>query len=135
MPAAKIDPRTVRHIVALETALARRDPGTISGGLAALLDADFVERGASGRRWDRAAVVAELDRPPVAAATLELDEFALESLAEGVVLLTYRSVDTTPSGGRREVRRVSIWIRRDRGWRVRFHQGTPVPSPNEGRAE
>ena len=44
-------------------------------------------------------------------------------------------VDTTPLGGRREVRRVSIWIRRDRGWRVRFHQGTTVPAPNQGRAE
>ncbi len=130
MRARATDPRTVRRVVALETALARRDPSTVPGGLAALLDADFVELGASGRRWDRAATIAELDRPPGGALTL--DEFAVERLGEGIVLVTYQSFETTAPGGRREVRRLSIWIRRGRHWRIRFHQGALVPPGGRG---
>lgn len=126
MPFEATDPRTIRHIVALETALARRDAAAVRGGLAALLDADFVELGASGRRWDRAAMIAELDRPP--SGVLALDEFAVEPLGDDVLLVTYRSIEATFPDVCREVRRVSIWIRRGRQWRLRFHQGTLVPS-------
>ncbi len=130
MPARKMDPRTIRRIVALETALARRDPDAVAGGVAALLDDDFVELGASGRRWDRAAMIAELDRPP--SGVLALDEFVVEPLGADVLLVTYRSVETPTTEARREVRRVSIWIRRGRQWRMRFHQGTIVPPGGRG---
>jgi len=41
----------VRELLRLETALANRDAAGIDGGLAALIADDFVEIGASGRRW------------------------------------------------------------------------------------
>ena len=48
----------------LEIALARRDGTAIPGGLAALIDDDFAEIGASGRRWDRAAILELLGSGP-----------------------------------------------------------------------
>jgi hypothetical protein len=49
-------------------------------------------------------------------------------LAEGVVLVTYRSVRTDLESGKvLQARRSSIWILRADGWKMRFHQGTPIP--------
>ncbi|MFJ3974004.1 DUF4440 domain-containing protein [Streptomyces sp. NPDC090021] len=92
-----------------------------------LLDPDFVEVGASGRRWDRQAMLAALpemeggaeDGPRYEPAGMTGVE-----LAPGVVHLTYETV----IGGRR-ARRSSIWRSSDdgSGWRMYYHQATPVP--------
>ena len=86
-----------------------------------LLHPDFVEFGASGRVWDRAAVLAALAAEP--GAQPEVSELASAELGDGVVLVTYRAAraDGTAS------RRASVWVRDEAGgWRVRFHQGTPA---------
>ncbi|MFJ6784058.1 DUF4440 domain-containing protein [Streptomyces yangpuensis] len=92
-----------------------------------LLDPEFVEVGASGRRWDRRAMLAALpemeggaeDGPRYEPAGMTGVE-----LAPGVVHLTYETV----IDGRR-ARRSSIWRRSDdgSGWRMYYHQATPVP--------
>ena len=91
----------------------------------ALLDPEFVEFGASGRRWQRGEIVAALAADPDYAAPMVLD-LAGVSLAGGVVLVTYTSDD-----GMRRCRRSSIWRRTTDGWRILFHQGTLVP-PGDG---
>ena len=85
-----------------------------------LLHPQVVEFGASGRVWDRAQLLAALaDDPSVSAAA---SQFVPIRLADDVVLLTYRV------GGARGSLRSSIWTRvPDRGWVLRFHQGTPIP--------
>jgi hypothetical protein len=111
-----------RELLRLEAALANRDATGIDGGLAALIADDFLEIGASGRRWTAAEVrgllAAEAVTPLPA---LELDDFAATEVAEDVVLVTFRL------GGERPSERSSIWIRRDGRWQVRFHQGTLLP--------
>jgi len=50
---------------------------------------------------------------------VSIDHFAVDELADGVVLATYL-IRGEPS-----VNRSSIWVRRDGRWVIRFHQGTP----------
>jgi hypothetical protein len=99
----------------------RADLGRVHG----LLHSDFLELGASGRIWD-AATVAEA----LVASSEPLDQGAAVdpvpvSLSVDIVLLTYR-ID----GRLRPSMRSSVWLRSAEGqWLLRFHQGTPTPSP------
>lgn len=93
----------------------------------ALLDPEFVEVGASGRRWtyeEMLAALPELDGGDVDGPRFEPSGMAGVVLGPGLVHLTYECV----SGGARS-RRSSLW-RRGEGegsWRLYYHQGTPVP--------
>jgi len=117
-------PEDLEEVVRRERALL--DPALRSEGarVEELLHPDFAEHGASGRTWDRASTVAALTEDPAVAGPAE--DFHAQALAEDVVLLTYRV--TGPRGSLRS----SIWVRdptaTDPGWRVRFHQGTRVPT-------
>jgi hypothetical protein len=87
-----------------------------------LLHKDFVEFGASGRRWDRAAMLAAIGGELTDDETPEVSEVHGVRLADTVVLLTY----LTGQPGRR-VRRSSLWRKTDDDvWRLYFHQGTIV---------
>jgi ribonuclease HI len=103
------------EVLTLERALldpeVRHDPQRLD----ALLHDDFLEFGASGRRWNKAAVVAALPREPGAPAPA-LSDLDATLLAAGVVLVTYTA---------RGALRSSLWLRgSDGAWRMRFHQGT-----------
>jgi hypothetical protein len=99
----------------------RRQPALIL----ALLAEDFVEFGASGRRWNRQQIVdllaVEEFSPP------SMENFACRLIADGVALATYKAVRTDPLTGSRSVSlRSSIWTKESAGWLLRFHQGTPT---------
>jgi len=115
------DPSAVRDLLLrYETALANRDATGIDGGLEALIADDFLEIGASGRRWTAPEIKSLLAGdalPPVS-----LADFTVAPIGADVVLATFRI------GGSRPTERSSIWIRRDGRWAVRFHQGTLAPS-------
>ena len=115
---------TATWLVAAEVALGRRDPDW-PGGVGSLLDADFLEIGASGRTWDRATMEEALAAAG-GPSTLQFDEFAVHALTDAVVLVTYRTIDPE-----RIARRSSIWVRTDAGWRLRYHQGTVVPEVDD----
>ncbi|MEV6209280.1 nuclear transport factor 2 family protein [Kitasatospora sp. NPDC051914] len=92
-----------------------------------LLDPEFVEVGASGRRWDRKTMLAELPEKP--GATEEGPQYRPvgmtgTALAPGLVHVTYEAVL-----GARRSRHSSIWRSLDDGcgWRMYYHQGTLVP--------
>ena len=88
----------------------------------ALLDPEFAEFGASGRRWSRPEILASLaseDRETAVAA----HDLRAVRIAEGVVLVTYVSDD-----GERLCNRSSLWRATPAGWRAYFHQGTPILS-------
>lgn len=92
-----------------------------------LLDPEFTEVGASGRRYTYAEMIADLADHPGSAAdgpVYEPSEIAAVLLAPGLVHLTY---ETRFEGCR--ARRSSLWRKRDEesGWRMYYHQGTPVP--------
>jgi hypothetical protein len=115
------DDEVAEAIIERERRLLRPEVRADRQGVAALLHPSFQEYGASGRVWDREAILAALAEDPTAPGTAEA--FAPTRLAEDVVLLTYR---VTGEGGSL---RSSVWVRDGAsGWRLRFHQGTPVAS-------
>ncbi|MFF9568321.1 DUF4440 domain-containing protein [Streptomyces sp. NPDC014685] len=102
--------------VRMSRALARR-----------LLDPDFVEVGASGRRWtydEMLAALPEMDGATESGPRYEPSDFIGVLLAPGLVHLTY---ETTLDGAR--ARRSSLWRKRGPAatWQMYYHQATPVP--------
>jgi ribonuclease HI len=95
-----------------------------SAAVLALLHPDFLEFGASGRRWDAAstAEMLALETTTVAPRTSDLVPVRLAGV---VVLLTY-----TLHQPNRVSLRSSVWLRHpEQGWVLRFHQGTIAGSP------
>lgn len=135
-PMSPIRQDTAAVSAAIDAELQLLDPAVrTSRALAArLLDPEFVEVGASGRRWTYEEMLAALpdldggsgsgegdgDRP-----RFEPSRMVGVVLAPGVVHLTYETV----FDGRR-ARRSSLWRRQDgeTGWRMYYHQATPVPA-------
>ncbi|MFF3319803.1 DUF4440 domain-containing protein [Streptomyces sp. NPDC003035] len=96
-----------------------------------LLDPAFVEVGASGRRWTYADMLAALpDLPGGTEDGPRYEPSAMTGtvLAPGLVHLTY---ETVIDGHR--ARRSSLWRRggEGAGWRMYYHQATPVPPESE----
>jgi ribonuclease HI len=114
-------------LYALELALARRDVDAIPGGYDAVLDEAFVEFGSSGRAWTRDEIIELLERDSLTDA-VSIAAFEAVEIRSGVFLVLYETNSTDPRDGRRlRRRRSSIWLRRGDRFRLRFHQGTPVP--------
>lgn len=87
-----------------------------------LLDPEFTEFGASGRRWDAESVLTVTGDGTVSPESpVRVSEMSGTVLAPGVVHLTYLA----DNRGHRS-RRSSLWRRTDNGWRMYFHQGTPT---------
>ncbi|WP_307623594.1 nuclear transport factor 2 family protein [Streptomyces sp. V3I7] len=121
------EPDDVRQ--AIEGELRLHDPAVRSSPseILRLLDPEFVEVGSSGRRYTYAEMIAELPSHPGSQADgprYEPSEITGVLLAPGLVQLTYE----TDFDGLR-ARRTSLWRKRDEetGWRMYYHQGTPVP--------
>lgn len=91
----------------------RADTATV----AALLDDDFREFGASGTIYDRSAMLAALASDPGFDGPRTISDFTATSLADNVCLITYRIRE---NGSLRS----SIWRRSGEGWKMVFHQGT-----------
>jgi hypothetical protein len=117
--------------VAIECELRLLDPAVrrAADQVDAMLDPEFVEFGASGRRWQRGEIIAALAADSDSAAPTVLDLAGIR-LAQGVVLVTYTSDD-----GKRRCQRSSIWRRTIDGWRVLFHQGTLIPPGDADRRQ
>lgn len=108
---------------ALEEALLNPSVRRDSSAVLDLLSEDFREFGSSGRIWNRDQIVVLLASETYV--PVRIEDFRCETLAENVVLVTYRAVRTDPSAGTpASSLRSSIWIKEVKGWRVRFHQGT-----------
>lgn len=120
------DDPDIEHVVASELRLQNPEVRHSRGDPAERLDPEFHEFGASGRVWDREAILAMMsghDAPPPVS-----DDITATRLAPDVILLTYRS--RRPE---RTAVRSSIWRRRDGGpWRLYFHQGTVQPQDLPG---
>jgi hypothetical protein len=86
---------------------------------------DFWEIGASGKIYDRAFIIEELERraragtPPDSFAT---SNFACRQLGSDTYLLTYTLVQNHV----RKTHRSTIWRHTPEGWKIVFHQGTIV---------
>ena len=83
---------------------------------------DFFEFGQSGRVYAREQAI--LAGGGEINARLPLDSLQIRLLDAATVQITYNS-HVEYDGGVEHARRSSIWSRTDRGWEMRFHQGTP----------
>jgi len=104
----------------------RRELGTTSADVEAMTVADYWEVGASGRIYDRAAVLAILaeryadpEYDPMAG--LEVSDFACRAAGDDVWLATYQLRQED-----RLTRRVSVWRRTRDSWLLLYHQGTVI---------
>ncbi|MCX5052506.1 MULTISPECIES: nuclear transport factor 2 family protein [unclassified Streptomyces] len=85
-----------------------------------LLDPEFTEIGASGRRWDVESMLTVMSGGSVSPESpVKVSDVSGAVLAPGIVHVTYFA----DNQGRR-VWRSSLWRLTDSGWRMYFHQGT-----------
>jgi len=87
---------------------------------------DFFEFGRSGRVYAREEMMFQPGQFDTIDATLPLADFSARWLSDDVVQVTYVSevrYDTEILRGRRS----SLWSLLNGRWRLRFHQGTPIP--------
>lgn len=117
-PAPGMDASPEAIVEALERELLLPETREDLGRTGVLLHPDFVEIGSSGRIWTRDAMMMALEENPERPGELEL--LGADRLADGAVLLTYRSYARSGT-----ILRSSLWIRDGAQWRLRFHQGTP----------
>lgn len=114
------------ELTRLETELHKAETRQSRKRMETLLHPDFVEFGRSGTRYSRVDVVEEFG-PGSALPAIHSEDFRLVRLAEGIALLTYVSAHLDADGNaRRRTLRSSVWVLTDSGWRLRFHQGTPI---------
>jgi hypothetical protein len=101
----------------------RPEFGTTRAEFDAMVESDFWEVGASGRRYTRKHILEALEqrvRTPEED-LWETTDFRCQELSADLYLLTY-----TLRQGERITRRTTIWRRSTDGWKIVFHQGTIV---------
>ena len=87
-----------------------------------VLALDFFEFGRSGRRYrreDTLSIEAQEIR-----AKLPLQDFEIHLLDRDHVLVTY--ISEVKYDDVERANRSSVWSRTSEGWKIRFHQGTPI---------
>ena len=121
-----IEIQLLTELKELEVELHQSEIRTDTNRLDVLLHESFCEIGRSGRLYQRNDIVGEMrteSSPPL----VWSQDFAVEEVAEGIALLTYRSAHMGENGMlHRHSLRSSLWQRTDLGWQMRFHQGTPT---------
>ncbi len=113
----------LRELIDREPLFHRKELGISRAVFEQMTAETFWEVGASGKRFSRAFVLDVLDQryKQPAAVTWKVGEFHCFEIAADNYLLSY----TLDQGGR-ITRRSTIWRRTSDGWKILYHQGTPV---------
>jgi hypothetical protein len=100
--------------------------GTTRREYEAMTDPEFWEVGASGRRYSREFVLETLENrePDPDESQWLARDFQCREIAADNYLITY-----TLHQGPRMTRRATLWRRTPGGWKILYHQGTLVESP------
>jgi len=93
--------------------------------LGALLSDDFIEVGASGRRFNKAQIIKDVLQQD-SGGKFTAKDFELKRLATDMAMLLYTGCCET-QGVCHYSRRCSIWQRQQGQWQVLYHQGTLCP--------
>ena len=112
------EPSDEDQVVALERSLLTDEVRSDPSAVAALLDPAWTEVGRSGRQWSREEMLAEIGPLPE---PVDLDVLGVDRVADGVLLLRWRSVSRSGEATLRS----SLWVRSAGGWRQRHHHATP----------
>ena len=124
------DSPTLQHVstelAAREPIFHRREFGTSRADFDAMMDEDFFEVGASGKKYSREFVLEALElRDHTAAEHLVVTDFACRQISDDTWLVTYQ---LEQAQGRLS-RRSTLWRRSARGWKILYHQGTLSAGP------
>jgi hypothetical protein len=112
--------RAVQAAVAAEMRLLDPAVRAVPVLVSELLDPEFTEFGASGRRWDATSILTVTSAGSVTPESpVKVSEMSGVVLAPGIVHLTYFA----DHSGRRAWRS-SLWRLTETGWRMYFHQAT-----------
>jgi hypothetical protein len=87
----------------------------------ALLAEDFCEVGASGLVFGKSEVLSWL--PSEFGKSFSVSSMQVATLSEGVMLVTYRA-EKVHGGETTRSLRSSVWVKNQRGWQMRYHQGS-----------
>lgn len=121
-----VDADLKAELMALEERLLDPAVRAVPAEVRALLAPEFVEFGASGRVFDRDAILAMLAAEPPRVA-LQARGFKARLLAPGAALTTWR---VTRDDGI-ETLRSSVWQQQGGRWQMVFHQGTLAARDDE----
>ena len=110
-------PIASEELFALEERLLDPRVRRLASEVEKLLADDFCEFGSSGRIYDKAKVVEELQKDPDFDGPRTIVDFSARELSSSVALVTYRIRETGTL-------RSSVWRNDGKGWRMLFHQGT-----------
>ncbi|SFA86511.1 DUF4440 domain-containing protein [Azotobacter beijerinckii] len=113
----------MEEVKKLEPLIYAANNGVPRAHFEALLNSDFWEIGASGNIYDREFVLNTLDerRKNPRKETWRTFDFNLRRIEENHFLLTYSLQQPT-----RLSRRMTLWQKTPEGWKMIYHQGTPV---------
>jgi hypothetical protein len=114
----------LEELKAREPIFHRPEFGTTRADFDSMMHPGFWEIGASGRRYSREYVLAELEKRHQYPHedVWETSESQCRQLASDVYLLTYTLIQNKI----RKTRRSTLWQRTEVGWKIMFHQGTIV---------
>ena len=115
----------VRRLRELEEGLWRAESRFDDAWMRRVLADDFFEFGRSGRVYRREEIL-NVSAQEIRA-VLPLPGLEVRAMSADVALVTYISELSSEAGPER-ANRSSIWSQTADGWRLRFHQGTPVPN-------
>jgi len=108
----------------------RPESGTTRADFDRMMEEEFWEVGASGRRYSRASVLNLLEKRHAEPHedVWETSEFRCDRLAADLYLLTY----TLLQDKARLTRRATIWRKTLGEWKIVYHQGTIVQDATNG---
>ncbi|MCL4540123.1 MAG: DUF4440 domain-containing protein [Bacteroidetes bacterium] len=107
----------------LEESLWKRETRFDREYMERILSPDYIEFGRSGRIYNREETLTVPDQE--INACLPLADFRVIQITSEVVLITYTS-EVKYNRAVLVGNRSSIWVKTEKGWQLRFHQGTPV---------
>lgn len=110
------------QLVGLEESLWKTETRFDLDYMETVLSADFFEFGRSGRIYQREDTLHGV-RPQTIDA--QLKNVTVFPITQDVIQVTYVS-EVVGETGLEIANRSSIWIKTQEGWKLRFHQGTPV---------
>jgi len=119
----------IQELQRLEERLLHADVRRDRSALEQLLAADFMEIGASGRCYDRAAVIDALAGETTP--TYRVSDYQVRWLGSEHALATYRVIAREADGSARTSLRSSVWQLTSEGWALLFHQGTAAAQASQ----
>jgi len=111
------DINLAQKIQALEELLLRPEVRENSARVSGLIANDFFEIGASGRTFDKAAIVQSLSNETGDKSKWTVADFQLVPLSDNLVQARYSILESGTL-------RTSLWRKESDGWVIFFHQGT-----------